>query len=155
VAGSQESLVQEFPSLQSRAACTHSPVPESQLSVVHGLSSLQSGCVPWQMGGPPGVPATHASSVVQTLWSSQGSPRVEAVPTQLPLKSQKSEEVQEFPSSQLSPDGKGAPAQTIVPTVVWQESAWVQGLPSLQRVPADTALCAQLPYVGTTELRKH
>jgi len=148
VAGSQESLVQEFPSLQSRAACAHPPVPESQLSVVHALSSLQSGCVPRQMGGPPGVPATHASSVVQALWSSQGLPRVEASPTQLPVKSQKSAEVQESPSSQLAPEARGVPAQTIVPFNVRQESAPVQEFPSSQSVPTGTGEWVQLPYGG-------
>jgi hypothetical protein len=66
VAGLQLSVVQELPSLQTIAACSHRPVDALQLSVVQELPSSQDGA-----GPPTQIPFAQVSLGVQALPSLQ------------------------------------------------------------------------------------
>jgi len=65
-AGSHESAVQVFPSLQSTGGLLHCPVAGSHTSCVHRLKSPQFFGAPWQTSEPVGE-VTQVSWDVQRL----------------------------------------------------------------------------------------
>jgi hypothetical protein len=163
VAGTQLSVVQTLPSLQtSGVPALHAPpwqvsaplqalpsvhdVPfatatcwqprtGSQVSVVQGLLSLQ-------LRADPGVqvPAWHVSAPLQTVPSGHAVP-LETFACAQPVAGTQLSVVHTLLSSQLS----GVPALHAPP---WQVSAPLQALPSLHAVPFDTATCWQ-PRIGS------
>lgn len=111
-------VLQALPSSQLAVvgAYTQPPV-ESQLSVVHGLPSLQV------TAGPPlQLPPAHVSVLVQALPSLQGM--AAAIATQ-PLAGSHKSKVQGL----LSAHARAVPGLQLPPV---QTSFWVQALPSLQ-----------------------
>lgn len=125
--------VQVLPSLQVPpvVGVNRQPLAGTQLSVVHVLPSSQVGATP-----PTHWPPEQLSAVVHAFPSEQLTPSLPARCAQPFVMSHEST-VHGLPSSQLTP----TPWQNLAAQV----SPVVQALPSLQPVPAATAVCTQAP----------
>lgn len=145
VAGTHESVVQVFESLQTRGGPPTQAPPEHTSAVVQAFPSLQPAVLLAWVQPDPGL---HPS-VVQTLPSSQsgGAPPMHEPPLHVslvvqafpslqdavllaytqPVAGAHESLVQTFPSSQI-----GAPLPTQTPD--WQTSVTVHALPSLQGI---------------------
>jgi len=127
-------VVQAFPSSQGWELLAYKqPCDGSQRSSVHPLPSSQLGAAP-----PTQLPPKQVSSVVQALWSSQGS--LLLVKTQ-PLPESQVSVVHPLPSSHT-----GGPPPTQAP--LEQVSLVVQASPSLQ---AATLFTFTQPLAGSQE----
>jgi hypothetical protein len=118
------------------AECAHAPVCGLQLSVVHGLPSLQ-------LTGAPAAqrPAWQVSAPLQALPSEHEVPSASGACAHVPVAGLQLSAVHTLPSSQLS----GVPAAH---TPFWQVSAPLQALPSEHEVPLPTAACTHAPVCG-------